>query len=207
MSCSSVQSHFGALSPRRSEGWSSAVCSPNRLSGRVFAGRSTLRWLAREGLLLRKSSRALSRCPKVRAGDARAAIADAAPRRRLRRATGRGRSWRTGWKAFRRSGIAQRLRNARSLLVARLGCAWTDSYRFVLTRTRFAEPSCLPSSIYRYVLHLEGEEAGRTVRWTFAHPIAESHTINLPMFGRSYVTRVVTEDASGAGVAYCTPIE
>jgi len=61
--------------------------------------------------------------------------------------------------------------------------------------------------IYRYVLHLEGEQARRTIRWMFAHPIAESHVIDLPMFGRWCVTRVLTEDASGAGVAYCTPAD
>lgn len=61
--------------------------------------------------------------------------------------------------------------------------------------------------IYRYVLHLEDTEARRTIRWTFTHPIAESHVVDLPTFGRWYVTRVLTEDANGAGVAYCTPAE
>jgi hypothetical protein len=61
--------------------------------------------------------------------------------------------------------------------------------------------------IYRYILHLENGEAPRTLRWTFAHPIAEANVIDLPTFGRWYVTRVVTEDASGAGVAYCTPAQ
>lgn len=63
------------------------------------------------------------------------------------------------------------------------------------------------SVIYRYVLHLEDTEARRTIRWTFTHPIAESHVVDLPTFGRWYVTRVLTEDANGAGVAYCTPAE
>ena len=49
--------------------------------------------------------------------------------------------------------------------------------------------------------------AHRIVRWTFAHPIAESDVIDLPTIGRWYVTEVVTEDDSGAGVAYCTPAE
>lgn len=61
--------------------------------------------------------------------------------------------------------------------------------------------------IYRYVLHLEEPEARRTVRWTFAHPIFESHVIDLPTLGRWYVSRLVAEDATGAGVAYCTPAE
>jgi hypothetical protein len=59
--------------------------------------------------------------------------------------------------------------------------------------------------IYRYVLHLEGNDARRTIRWTFAHPIAESHIINLPTFGRWYVSRLIRQDATGAGVAYCSP--
>jgi hypothetical protein len=48
-------------------------------------------------------------------------------------------------------------------------------------------PEATEGVIYRCVLHLEGAQARRTIRWTFAHPIAESHV--------------------GAGVAYCTPLE
>jgi hypothetical protein len=59
--------------------------------------------------------------------------------------------------------------------------------------------------IYRYVLHLEGDDDRRTLRWTFTHPIAESHVIELPTLGRWYVTRVVTGDVGGGAVAYCTP--
>jgi hypothetical protein len=59
--------------------------------------------------------------------------------------------------------------------------------------------------VYRYVLHLEADDGMRTIRWTFTHPISESHVIDLPTFGRWFVARVVTGDASGAGVVYCTP--
>ena len=60
--------------------------------------------------------------------------------------------------------------------------------------------------IYRYVLHLEADDGRRTIQWTFAHPIAEAHIINLPTFGRWYVSRLISPDTAGAGVAYCTPV-
>ena len=58
--------------------------------------------------------------------------------------------------------------------------------------------------IYRYVLHLESPEGPRTLRWTFAHPVAEHDEIELPLFGRWHVNRVVTDDGV-AGVLYCIP--
>jgi hypothetical protein len=60
---------------------------------------------------------------------------------------------------------------------------------------------------YRYLLHLEDGESRRTIRWTFSHAITESQIVELPTFGRWYVARVVTDDAAGAGVVYCTPLE
>ncbi len=58
--------------------------------------------------------------------------------------------------------------------------------------------------VFRYVLYLDGETR-RTIRWTFTHPISESHVIELPTFGRWYVDRVLSQDTGGAGVVYCTP--
>jgi len=61
--------------------------------------------------------------------------------------------------------------------------------------------------IYRYVLHLESAEGRRTVRWTFAHAVGETQTIELPLFGSWYVVRAVTDDDPGAGVLYCRPAD
>jgi hypothetical protein len=61
--------------------------------------------------------------------------------------------------------------------------------------------------IYRYVLHLESAEGRRTVRWTFAHAVGETETIELPLFGSWYVVRAVTDDDPGAGVLYCRPAD
>jgi hypothetical protein len=62
--------------------------------------------------------------------------------------------------------------------------------------------------IYRYVLHLESASARRTIRWTFAHPVSEGETIELPTFGRWHVARAVTDsEIAGAGVLYCTPLD
>jgi hypothetical protein len=60
--------------------------------------------------------------------------------------------------------------------------------------------------MYRYVLHLDSEEGRRTVRWTFVHPVLEQEEIELPMFGRWYVSRAVTDEGPAAGVLYCTPV-
>jgi hypothetical protein len=60
--------------------------------------------------------------------------------------------------------------------------------------------------IFRYVLHLESAEDHRTLRWTFAHPVVEHDEIELPMFGRWYVKRAVTNESPGAGILYCTPV-
>ena len=43
------------------------------------------------------------------------------------------------------------------------------------------------------------------MRWTFAHAVGESETIELPLFGSWYVVRAVTDDDPGAGVLYCRP--
>jgi hypothetical protein len=60
--------------------------------------------------------------------------------------------------------------------------------------------------IYRYVLHLDCAESRRTLRWMFAHPVLEHEEIELPMFGRWYVSRAVTDEGpTAAGVLYCTP--
>ena len=61
--------------------------------------------------------------------------------------------------------------------------------------------------IYRYVLHLESADGRRTVRWTFAHAVGETETIELPLFGSWYVVRAVTDDVPGAGVLYCRPVD
>jgi hypothetical protein len=60
--------------------------------------------------------------------------------------------------------------------------------------------------IYRYVLHLESAKDHRTLRWTFAHPVVEHDEIDLPMFGRWYVNRAVTNEGPAAGILYCTPV-
>lgn len=60
--------------------------------------------------------------------------------------------------------------------------------------------------IYRYVLHLESAKDPRTLRWTFAHPVVEHDEIELPIFGRWYVHRAVTDEAPAAGILYCTPV-
>jgi hypothetical protein len=59
--------------------------------------------------------------------------------------------------------------------------------------------------IYRYVIHLEDGESHRTVRWTFAHPVAEDEVIELPTFGRWHVTQALLDERPGAGVLYCEP--
>ena len=59
--------------------------------------------------------------------------------------------------------------------------------------------------IYRYVLHLESAEGRRTVRWTFAHAVGETETIELPLFGSWTVVRAITDDDPGAGVLYGRP--
>jgi hypothetical protein len=60
--------------------------------------------------------------------------------------------------------------------------------------------------IYRYVLHLDSVEGRRTLRWTFVHPVLQNEEIELPTFGRWYVSRAVTEEGPApAGVLYCTP--
>jgi hypothetical protein len=63
----------------------------------------------------------------------------------------------------------------------------------------------LHAVIYRYVLHLESPEGPRTIRWMFAHPVAEDDEIELPLFGRWHVRRVVTDEGL-AGVLYCIPV-
>jgi hypothetical protein len=64
----------------------------------------------------------------------------------------------------------------------------------------------LQAVIYRYVLHLESPEGPRTLRWMFAHPVAEHDEIELPLFGRWQVSRVVTDEGL-AGVLYCIPVD
>jgi hypothetical protein len=59
--------------------------------------------------------------------------------------------------------------------------------------------------IYRYVLHLDSAEGRRTLRWTFAHPVLEHEEIEIPTFGRWYVSRALTDEGPAAGVLYCTP--
>jgi hypothetical protein len=63
-----------------------------------------------------------------------------------------------------------------------------------------------PAVIYRYLLQLEGHDRVRNVRWTFAHPVAETDVVELPTFGRWYVERAVTTDEPGAGMLYCKPV-
>ena len=65
-------------------------------------------------------------------------------------------------------------------------------------------PNCAPAVIYRYVLHLDSAEGRRTLRWTFAHPVLEHEEIELPTFGRWYVSRAVTGEGPASGILYCT---
>ena len=63
-----------------------------------------------------------------------------------------------------------------------------------------------PFQLRRVAHHLESATDQRTLRWTFAHPVVEHDEIELPMFGRWYVNRAVTDGGPATGILYCTPV-
>jgi hypothetical protein len=83
------------------------------------------------------------------------------------------------------------------------GCAAKLTRSARRERPRIAELQ--QAVIYRYVLHLDSAEGRRTLRWTFAQPVLAHEEIELPTFGRWYVSRAVTDEGPTHGVLYCTP--